>query len=82
VPLEKAEDLEPEPKEWAIMVVKLGEGLGMTAAGIEVFEGADWNKQVETTGQGIVKMLACCKELLKEEERSSTRQTLVLGNSR
>jgi hypothetical protein len=33
-----------------MMVVKLAEGLGLTADGIEVFEGTDWNKQAAATG--------------------------------
>jgi hypothetical protein len=31
-------------------VLKLAEGLGLIAAGIEVFEGTDWNKQAAATG--------------------------------
>jgi len=40
-----------------MMVVKLAEGSGLTAAGIEVFEGTDWKEQVAATGQGIVRVL-------------------------
>ena len=39
--------------------MKLPEGLGMTAAGIEVFEGTDWNEQRAAAGQGIRNILAC-----------------------
>jgi hypothetical protein len=60
-----------------MMVVKLAEGLGLT-----VFEGTDWKEQRAANGQGIVGKLVCCEELLKEKERSSYRQTLVLDNSR
>jgi len=73
--LEEAEEHESESEMWAMMVVKLAEGFGLTAAGIEVFEGADWIEQRAATGQGIVMMLACCEELLKEKKRSSSRRT-------
>jgi len=36
-----------------MMVVKLAEGLGLTADDIEVFEGTDWKRQRAATGQGI-----------------------------
>jgi hypothetical protein len=63
---------EPEPEEWATTVVKLPEGLGLTAIGIDVFEGIDWNEQQAATGLGIGRMLAGCEELLKEKKRSSS----------
>ena len=48
------------------MVLKLTEWLWLTEAGIWVSEDTDWNKQrVAATGQGIKRMLACCREILK-----------------
>ena len=36
-----------------------------------MFEDNDWNEQrATTTGQGIVRMTACCEEILKETKRS------------
>ena len=78
IALEEGEEPEPEPKEWATTVVKLAEGIWLTASGIEVFEGIDWNEQRAAAGQGIARMLAGCEELLKEKKRSSSRQILVL----
>jgi hypothetical protein len=44
-----------------------------------VFEDTDWNKQQSAAaGQGITRMLACCKEILKERKRSLSRQCSVL----
>jgi hypothetical protein len=43
-----------------------------------VVESTDWNKQrVAATGQGITRMLACCKEILKEKKRSQWSRTLI-----
>jgi len=43
-------------------VWKLAEWLGLTEAGIRVSEDNDWNEQqAAATGQGIVRMLACCE---------------------
>jgi hypothetical protein len=57
----------------------LTEGLALTEAGIKVFEASDWNRQrAVPTEQGIMRMLACCEEILKEKERSLSRQTSVL----
>jgi hypothetical protein len=56
------------------MVLKLTEGLGLTEAGVRVCEDSDWNEQqAATTGQGVVKMLACCGAILREKERSLAR---------
>ena len=50
---------EPEPKERTVTVLKLIEWLGVTEAGIKVFEDVDWNEQrAATTGQGNVRTLA------------------------
>ena len=49
----------------------MAEGLGLMEAGIRVFEDNDWNEQrAATTGQGIVRMLACCEEILNVKKRS------------
>jgi hypothetical protein len=42
--LEEAEKPEPEPKERAMSVTVLTEGLGLTGAGIKVFGDNDSNK--------------------------------------
>jgi len=45
----------------------LTEGLGLTEAGIKISEDIDWNDQrVATTGQGIMRVLASYREILKE----------------
>jgi hypothetical protein len=42
------------------------EGLGLTEAGIRLSEGIDSNEmRVVTTKQEIMKMLACCEEVMK-----------------
>ena len=44
-----------------------------------VLEDIDWNEQREAaTGQGIMKILACCEEILKERTDSVSRQMSVL----
>jgi hypothetical protein len=43
--------------------MNLPEGLGLTTAGIEVFEGTDWNEQRAATGQGITSILACLLDM-------------------
>jgi hypothetical protein len=66
--LEKAET---EPEERTVMVLKLTEGLRLTEAGIKVSEDSDGNgQQAGTTRQGVVRMRACCKEILKEKKGS------------
>ena len=65
--LEEAEG--PEPKERTVTVLKMIEGLGLTEAVISVFEDNDWNENGPArTGQGILRMLACCEEILKKKE--------------
>jgi hypothetical protein len=69
--LEEAEGPEPVPKERTMTVLKLVEGLGLTVAGISMFGDNDWNKKgTVKTGQGILRMLAYCEEILKEKEMS------------
>jgi len=54
-------------------VLKLFEGLGLTEATIGVFEDNGWNeKGTRRTGKGILRMLACCEEILKKKEMSSS----------
>jgi hypothetical protein len=49
----------------------LAEWLGLTEACIRVFEDNDWKEQrAAATGQGIVRMTACCEEILKVKKRS------------
>jgi hypothetical protein len=57
--LEEAEKYEPESVERTMTVVKMTEGLGLTEACIEVFEGTDWHVQRVATEQGIRSFLAC-----------------------
>jgi hypothetical protein len=70
---------EPEHKERDMMDLKLTEGLGLIEGGIKVFEDIGWNKQrVATTRQGIMRLLAYCEEILKEEEESYLSQQTLL----
>ena len=44
-----------------------------------MLEDTDWNEQrVAATRQGIMKILACCEEILKERADSVSRWTSVL----
>jgi hypothetical protein len=43
--LEGTEEPEPEPKERTMTAMKLTEGLGLTEAGIKVFEDLHWSEQ-------------------------------------
>jgi hypothetical protein len=56
----------------------LTEGLGATEDGIRVSEDVDWN-ELRAVGQGIMRLVAWCEEVLKEKKRSLSRQTSVLG---
>jgi hypothetical protein len=68
------------PKERTVTVSKLTAGLGLTEAGIRVFEESDWNGQrAAATGQRIMWMLACSEEILKEKKGSLPRQSSVLN---
>jgi hypothetical protein len=68
--LEEPEEPDPEPKERTVTVSKLSEGLGLIEGGVEVSEDIDWNEQgAAATGQGLVRMLACCEQILKEKKR-------------
>jgi hypothetical protein len=77
--LEEAEEPEAEPHERTMTVLKLAEGLGLTEGGIEVLEDICWNRQrAAATGQGIVRMLAFCEEILKQKKGSLPLKTSVL----
>jgi hypothetical protein len=57
--------------------LKVSDGLGLV--GIKVSEDSDWNEErAAITGQGIVRMLACCEEILKDKMRCVSRQNSVL----
>jgi hypothetical protein len=57
----------------------LTEGFGLIAAGIKVLEDIDSNGQTgaATTRQGIIRMLACCEEILYKK-RTLSRQSSYL----
>jgi hypothetical protein len=73
--------MEPEPdhKERTMMDLKLIEGLGLIEGVIKVFEDIALNKRrVARTRQGIIRLLACCDEILKEKKKKSLfLQTLL-----
>lgn len=64
---------EPDHKERSMMDLKLTEGLGLIEDGIKVFEDIALNKwRVATTRQGIMRLLACCEEILKEKKKKKS----------
>jgi hypothetical protein len=66
------------PEEKTMRVSKFTERYELEA-GIRVLEDTDWNEQrVAATRQGIMKILACCGEILKERMDSVARQTPML----
>jgi len=61
---------EPEAQQRTMVISKLTEGLGLTAAGIRVFEDINWDGQrAAATGQGI------CDEILRGKKMSLSCQT-------
>lgn len=60
---EEAEESEPEERTRTVL------NPGPTEDGTKVSEDTDWNEQRVTTSQGIMKVLACYKEALKEKEK-------------
>jgi hypothetical protein len=58
--LDEAEKPEAEPKEKYTAVLQVDwKGLGLTEAGIKLFEDIEWNEQLAvTTEQGIARMCA------------------------
>jgi GTP-sensing pleiotropic transcriptional regulator CodY len=70
--LEEAEEPEPEPQERTRTVVKLTEGLSLIAVLIKVFDDIDWKEyRLTKTILGIIRMLACCEDMLKEKKSIS-----------
>ena len=64
-----AEKPKPRPKERSMMVTQLTGWLGLTEAYIKLFKDTDGNEQqAATTGQGTVRMLACCEETEQDEQ--------------
>jgi hypothetical protein len=58
-------------------VFQLTEGLGVTESGIKVC-GDEWNGQrAATAGQGILRVLACYEEILKEKKFLSLSNSLL-----
>jgi hypothetical protein len=58
--------------------LKFTEGLGLIETGITKFEDNDWNEQgTATTRQGIMRMLACCQGILKEERFLSCHTSVL-----
>lgn len=63
------------PEEKTMRVSKFIEGYELVEADIRVLEYTDWNEQrVTATRQEIIKILACCGEILKERTDSVSRQ--------
>jgi hypothetical protein len=52
-------------------VSEFTEGFGFIESGIKVFEGIDSRA---ATRKGSVRLLVCCEDILKEKERSLSRQ--------
>jgi hypothetical protein len=72
---EEAQEPELEPKERTMTVLKLTAGLGVTEAGIRVFEDTDRKElRASTTGHGTRGLLVGCEEVLKKK-RSLSRHT-------
>ena len=68
---------EPEPEERTVT------GFGVTEAGIEVFEDIDWNKQrAAATGTGVMRILPCYEDILKETKSSLSAKFRCLISSR
>jgi hypothetical protein len=68
---------EPEPEE------RTATGFGVTEAGIEVFEDIDWSEQrAAATGTGVMGILPCYEDILKEMERSLSARLRCLVSSR
>jgi hypothetical protein len=67
--LTKRTNLSRSLRRYTLRVLKLTEGLGATEAGIGVSEDVSWNElRTAATGQEIVRLVACCKEVLKEKK--------------
>jgi hypothetical protein len=58
--LEEVEKTEPDPKERNTAVTLVNEGLGITAAGIKVYDDIDSNNQrIANTRQEFMSLFAC-----------------------
>ena len=69
---------ESKPEGRTMTVLQLTEGLGLAESGIKLF-GDEWNEQwAATTGQGILRVLACYEGFLKEKKKSLPRSNSVL----
>jgi hypothetical protein len=71
--LEEAEEPEPVPKERTMAVWKLAEWLGLTEAGIRVFENNGTSSEQQQLDTEL-RMLAYCEEILKVK-RSLSRNS-------
>lgn len=73
---EKSVEAEPESEERSMTVSKLFEGLGLTEVGHQGLWVTLIRKSNEQpiAGEGIMRMLACCEEILKEEMWTFFRQ--------
>jgi hypothetical protein len=67
--LERGEEPDPNREEKTVTVSKWIDGLEITESG---------NERATTTRQGIMRMLACCEEILKKKGRPFSRQPSVL----
>jgi len=73
---EEVEGPEPKPEEGTAM------GLGVTEGGIEVFADIDWNVQrAAATGTGVMGIVPCYEDILKEMERSLSARLRCLISS-
>jgi hypothetical protein len=77
--LVQAEEPEPEPKERTMTVLNLTAGLGLTADVTEMSECTDFiEQQAAVNRQGIMRVLACYKEILNYKKRSLCTQSSEL----
>jgi hypothetical protein len=69
---EKSVESESESVERTTTISKLTEGLGLAEAGHQGLWGTLVGKSNEqlVTGEGIMRMRACCEEILKEENKT------------
>jgi hypothetical protein len=68
-PLENSQ--KSEPKERTVTVSNLTEGLRFIEADIRVFDDTDSNEQLAAAKRGIMRIIACYEEVLKEEKKRS-----------
>ena len=76
--IEEVEEPELGLKHRAMTVLMLTEGLGLTEPGIKVFEDTDSKEQcTKTTAEVIMRMFACCEEILKEKRSVSPPSSVL-----